>query len=151
MRINWLAVIISAIIVVLLRRVWYAHFGGAEWGALPGQIIGDVRGDPTLAGKELVNGLVLSLALAWVLDAARSRSLPGGIGVGLAAAIGFGLTSISAGLIHGEPVQNFLIDGGYLLVAYAVAGAILGATAPRRSSREKFNWGGGGSQATAEH
>ena len=142
MRINWLAVIISAIIVVLLRRVWYAHFGGADWGALGGQVLGDVQNDPMLAGKELLNALILNLALAWVLDASRSRSLAGGIGAGLAAAIGFGLTSISSGLIHGEPLQSFLVDGGYLVVAYAIAGAILGATAPRRSSRERFNWGG---------
>ncbi len=149
MRINWLAVIISAIIIVLLRRAWYAHFGGADWGALPGQIIGDVRGDPLLAGKELINALIASAALAWVIDATRSRSLPGGLFAGLAAAIGFGLTSISAGLIHGEPVHGFLIDGGYLIVAYVLAGAILGAMAPRRSSRNSFNWTG--SEASAEH
>jgi hypothetical protein len=149
MRINWLAVIVSAIIVVLLRRVWYAHFGGADWGALPAQVINDISSDPVLAGKELVNALILNLALAWVLDAARSRSLAGGVGAGLAVAIGFGLTSISSGLIHGEPTQSFLIDGGYLLVAYIVAGAILGSMAPRRTSRERFNWGG--SEASAEH
>jgi hypothetical protein len=89
-----------------------------------------------------VNALVLSLALAWVLDASRSNSIGGGIGAGLAVAIGFGLTSISAGLMHGEDPQGFLIDGGYLVLAYLVAGAILGAMAPKRSSRAKFNWSG---------
>jgi hypothetical protein len=149
MKINWLAVIISAIVVVLLRHLWYAYFGGADWAALAPQAFNDISGDPTLAGKELVNGLVLSLALAWVLDATRSKSLAGGIGGGLAVAIGFGLTSISADLLHGGPVRSFLTDGGYLVAAYLLAGAILGATAPKRSSRSSsFNWSG---EASAEH
>lgn len=149
MKINWLAVLITAIIVVLLRHLWYAHFAGADWGALAPQAFSEISGDPTLAGKELVNGLILSLALAWVMDASRSRSLAGGVGAGLAVAIGFGLTSISAGLLHGEPLQGFLIDGGYLLAAYLIAGAILGAMAPKRSSRSGFNWSG--SETPAQH
>jgi hypothetical protein len=108
MRINWLAVIISAIIIVLVRHLWYAHFGGADWGALPMQAVNEIRGDTTLALKELANALILSLALAWVLDAVRSRSLPGGLFAGIALAVGFGLTSISSGLMHGEPAQGFL-------------------------------------------
>ena len=148
MHINWLAVIISAIIVVLLRHLWYAHFGGADWGQLPMQAINELRGDPTLAGKELVNALILCAMLGWVIDAARSRSLPGGLGTGLAAAIGFGLTSISSGYLHGGPLQSLLIDGGFLLAAYAVAGAIIGAMAPKSSNRAKFNWS---SDTPAEH
>jgi hypothetical protein len=149
MRINWLAVLISAVIIVLLRHLWYAHFGGADWGALPTRVVDDIRGDTALAGKELVNALVLSLVLAWVVDAMRNRSLFEGLATGLAAAVGFGLTSISPGLIHGEPVESFLIDGGYLVAAYLIAGAILGAMAPKRSSRSKFNWSS--SEAPAEH
>jgi hypothetical protein len=149
MRINWLAVLISAIIVVLLRHLWYAHFGGADWAALPTRVVDDIRGDTTLAGKELVNALVLCLTLGWVVDAMRNRSMFEGLATGIAVAVGFGLTSISSGLIHGEPVESFLIDGGFLVAAYLIAGAIIGAMAPKRSTRSKFNWSG--SEAPAEH
>jgi hypothetical protein len=149
MRINWFGVIISAIIVVLLRHAWYAHFGGADWGALAGQVFGDIRDDPTLAGKELLNALVLATALGWVLDASRSASLGGGIGAGLAAGLGFGVTSISSGYIHGAPLKSFLIDGGFLVVAFVIAGAIIGAMAPKRSSRTKFEWSS--PESAAEH
>jgi hypothetical protein len=148
MGINWLGVIISAIIAVLVRHVWYAYFGGADLGALSGQVIREIQGDPTLAGKELLNAFVLCAALGWVIDATRSRSLAGGLGAGLAAAIGFGVTSISAGFLHGAPLHGLLVDGGYLVLAYALAGVIIGAMAPKRSSRAKFDWG---SQASAEH
>jgi len=150
MRINWLGVIISAIIIMLLRRAWYAHFGGADWGTLPGMLVRDIQSDTTLAGKELLNALVLSAALGWLIDGMRNRSLPAGLFTGLAAAIGFGVTSISSGYIHGGPLKSLLIDGGCLLASYVLAGAILGATAPRRSSRAKFDWSASESSA-AEH
>lgn len=149
MRINWLSVLISAVLIVVLRHAWYAHFGGADWGALTSQVINELRGDATLAGKELVNALVLVVALGWLIDATRSGNFAGGLGVGLAAGIGFALTSISSGYLHGGPLMSFLIDGGYLLVAYVLTGVILGATAPRRRSSAKFNWSGG--EASAGH
>jgi len=148
MRINWLGVIISALLIVLLRHAWYAHFGGAAWGALPMQVVDEIRGDTTLAGKELLNALVLAVGLGWLTDATKSGNLAGGFGVGLAAAIAFGVTSISSGYIHGAPLHSFLIDAGYLLAAFVLAGTIIGAMAPRRRSA-KFNWTS--SETSAEH
>jgi hypothetical protein len=147
MRINWLGVIIAAILVVLLRHAWYAHFGGAEPVRIVGQVVDELRGDTTLALKELVNALVLCAALGWVIDASRAGSFGGGLGVGLAAGIGFAATSVSAGYIHGGPLKSFLIDAGYLVAAYAIAGILIGALAPKRSSRNKFQWG----SEAAEH
>jgi hypothetical protein len=148
MRINWLGVIISALLIVLIRHGWYAHFGGADWARLAPQVIDEIKGDLTLAGKELVNALVVAVALGWLIDATRSGNIAGGFGVGLAAGIGFAVTSISSGYIHGAPLMSFLIDGGYLLLAFVLAGAIIGAMAPRRRSNSKFNWS---AEPAAEH
>jgi hypothetical protein len=68
--------------------------------------------------------------------------------VGLAAGVLFGLTSVAEGYIHGAPLKDFLIDGGYALLAYAVGGLIIGLLSPKRSTRAKFNWGG---EPAAEH
>jgi hypothetical protein len=143
MRINWLGVLISVVLAVVLRHAWYAHFGGTEWGGLASQVINEIRGDTTLAGKELLNALVMVLALGWLIDATRSGNIGGGLGVGLAAGIGFAVTSVSSGYLHGGPLMTLLIDGGYLLAAYVLTGLILGAMAPRRRSQAKFNWSSG--------
>ncbi len=147
MRINWLGIIISAIIIVALRYLWYAHFSGADWGQLVAKTIAAIQGSPKAAGLELVDALVLSLGIAWVIGLS-GRAAAAGLGVGLAAGILFGLTSVAEGYIHGAPLKDFLIDGGYVLLAYTIGGLVIGALAPKRSSRAKFNWGG---EPVAEH
>jgi hypothetical protein len=147
MRINWLGIIISAIVIVALRYLWYAHFGGADWGQLVSKAVGGVQASPKAAGLELVDALLLSLGIAWIAGLS-GRAAAAGLGVGLAAGILFGLTSVAEGYIHGAPLKDFLVDGGYVLLAYTLGGLIIGALAPRRSSRAKFNWGG---ETAAEH
>ncbi len=139
MRINWLGIILSAIVIVALRYLWYAHFGGADWGHLVNKAIAGIQGSQKAAGLELVDALLLSLGLAWVIGLS-GRSAAAGVGVGLAAGILFGLTAVAEGYIHGGPLQTLLIDGGYVLLAYGLGGLIIGLLAPRRTSRAKFNW-----------
>ncbi len=147
MRINWLGIIISAILMVALRYLWYAHFAGADWGQLVNKAMGAVQTSQKSAGLELVNALVLSLGIAWIVGLS-GRSPATGLGVGLGAGILFGLTAVAEGYIHGAPLKDFMVDGGYALLAYTVGGLAIGALAPKRSSRSKFNWGG---EAAAEH
>ncbi len=147
MRINWLGIIISAIVIVALRYLWYAHFGGADWGHLVTKAIAGIQGSPKTAGMELVDALVLSLGLGWIVGLSGS-SAPAGLGVGLGAGVLFGLTQVAEGYIHGAPMKDVMIDGGYVLAAYGLGGLIIGALSTKRSSRSKFNWGG---EAAAEH
>jgi hypothetical protein len=139
MRINWLGVLVSAVVIVALRYLWYAHFGGADWGHLVGNAVSQIQGAQKVAGMQLINAVLLSLGLAWLVGLS-GRSLPAGIGAGVAAGVLFGLTSASDGYIHGAPLKSFMIDGGYVLAAYALGGLILGAMGSRRTSKSKFNW-----------
>ena len=149
MRINWLGIIISAIVIVALRYLWYAHFGGTDWGHLVSKAVSGIQGSPKGAGLEFVDALLLSLGIAWVTGLS-GRSAAGGLGVGLAAGVLFGLTSAAEPYIHGAAsLSDLLRDGGYAVVAYTLGGLIIGALAPRRVSRAKFNWNGG--EAAAEH
>ena len=133
MRINWLGIIISAILMVALRYLWYAHFAGAGWGDLVNQAIAGVNASQKSAGLELVNALVLSLGIGWVAGLS-GRSPATGLGVGLATGILFGVTAVAEGYIHGAPLKDFMVDGGYALAAYTLAGLVIGALAPKRSS-----------------
>jgi hypothetical protein len=134
MRINWLGVLIAAIVITLIRYLWNAHFGGADWGHFVGKAIGDIRASLPIAGKELVRSLVISAVLGWVIGLMRDRALMTGILAGVVTCIGFAITTIADGFIHGEPLKTLMVDGGFLLVAYLVAGAILGAMAPTKLS-----------------
>ncbi len=147
MRINWLGIIISAILMVALRYLWYAHFAGAGWGQLVNQAVAGIQASQKSAGLELVNALVLSLGIGWIVGLS-GRSAATGLGVGLGAGILFGLTSVAEGYIHGAPLKDFMVDGGYALAAYTLGGLVIGAFAPKRNGRSKFNWGG---EAAAEH
>lgn len=147
MRINWLGVITSAIVIVALRYFWYAHFSGADWGNLAGRAVAGFQASPKAAGLELLNALVLALGIAWVVGLS-GRAASTGLGVGLAAGFLFGVTSAAEGYIHGAPLKDFLVDGGYVLLAYGLAGLLIGLLAPRPRVRTKFNWGG---EPAAEH
>jgi hypothetical protein len=146
MRINWLGVLISAVVIVALRYLWNAHFAGADWSHLVGNAIGQAQSSPNVAGLELVNAVVLSLGLAWLVGL-NGRSLPVGLGAGLAAGVMFGLTSASEGVIHGAPLKSLINDGGVVVLAYTLGGAIIGALAPQPARKAKFDWG---SEAAAE-
>ncbi len=139
MRINWLGIIISAVVIVALRYLWSAHFGGADWGHTAPKAIAALQGDPKAAGLELVAALLVSLGLAWVIGM-TGRSAGTGLGVGLAAGVLFGLTAAAEPYIHGGPLKELLINGGEVLAVYGLGGLIIGALAPRRSTRAKFNW-----------
>ncbi len=136
MRINWLGVLISAIVIVVLRYLWYAYFGGADWAHLATKAIAAVQADQKAAGLSLANALVLSAGLGWLVGRERDRSLPTGIAAGLIAGVALGATSVTTGYIHaGATLKSLLVDGGYLVAAYVLGGAILGAMAPKKSSR----------------
>ncbi len=135
MRINWLGVLISAIVVFLLRYLWVAHFGGADWGHFVGKAISDIQANKKAAGLELVNALVLSAVLGWVIGRLRDRSLISGIGAGIVTAVGFAATTISPEYIFtGATLKTFLTDSAFYVLAYAIGGAILGAMAPKKST-----------------
>ncbi len=135
MRINWLGVLISAIVILLLRYLWNAHFGGADWGHFVGKAISAITANQKAAGLTLVNSLVVSAALGWVIGRLRDRSLVSGILAGVAAAVGFAATTVAPEYISGGAVlKTFLTDAGFYVLAYAIGGAILGAMSPKSSS-----------------
>lgn len=150
MRINWLGVIIAAILIAALRYLWSAHFGGADWMHMTGKAIHDIQANQKQAGMELGSALVLAIVLGWVIGLTRDRSIVTGIGIGIVTAVGFAGTTVAPEYIFGgAALKTFLIDAGYYLAAYVVAGAVLGAMAPKRSLRSSYRLNA--SEPAAEH
>ncbi len=131
MRINWIGVIIATLVITILRYLWIAHLGGADWAHVVQKAIAGVQANHMAALMVLANALVLSIGLGWLVGRFRDRSLQTGLGVGIAAAIFFAATTAAAGYVSGGVVQGpalhtFLMDAAFYLVAYAIGGALIG-------------------------
>ena len=132
MRISWPGVFISTVVVVALRYLWYAHFAGVDWDHLAAKAVDALIANRNLAPQEALDALLVSAALGWLIGQLREQSILAGIAAGIIACAGFALTTLYGVRLHAPVRGDLLIDAGYLFAAYAVSGAILGATAPRR-------------------
>ena len=126
--INWLAVIAAAISTFVIGGLWYSPaLFGKRW-----QVAANVSDEAMKASKPaVIFGLafVLSLLMAANLAffVAGVPDLGAVIGYSVAAGLGwaaFGLSVIA--LFERRPLAYHLINGGYLTVAFAVMGRILG-------------------------
>jgi hypothetical protein len=136
MRINWVGVVIATLIVAILRCLWVAHLGGADWSHLLQKAISGVRDNDMAALMTLANSLVVSIGLGWLVGRMRDRSLQTGLAVGVGAAVFFAVTTAAAGyaaggVVAGPALHAFLMDSAFYLVAYAIGGATIGAIAAK--------------------
>jgi hypothetical protein len=129
MAINWLAVLAAAISMFVIGGLWYSPMlFGKQWQAAAGLTDEQVKsGNRALIfGLAFVFSLLMAANLAFFL-AAPEITLATAIGYSVAAGLGwaaFGLAVIA--LFERRPLAYFLINGGYLTVAFAVMGLILG-------------------------
>lgn len=126
-QVNWLAVIVSAIVMFGLGAVWYSPMLFArQWAKAAGVNMETV----SRQGVALVMGgaFVLTLLMAANL-AVFTAPLPLWPTVGAAVAAGLGWASFSVwilSLFEQRPFAYVLINGGYLTVGFALMGLILG-------------------------
>lgn len=133
MRINWLGVVIATVVITILQYLWNAHLGGADWALVVQKAIATVQANHMAALMILGNSLIVSIGLGWLVGRLRDRSLPNGLGVGIGAAVFFAATTAAAGYVSGGVVQGpalhaFLMQAAFYVVAYALGGAVIGAT-----------------------
>jgi len=125
--VNWIGVIIAAIVGWLIGYVWYDMAFGATWLAEMKMTEEQAQAAgmaPMFLG--LANGLVTCIGLGLVVPRLEN-SLMGGLKTGLLAGIFFaGTTSAMNYIYGGHSMTLTLINVGYILVMYAVAGAIIG-------------------------
>jgi hypothetical protein len=134
--VNWLAVLVAAIVIFLLGGLWYSPVLFAKrWIALQNKTEEQMRAEaaganmPLMYASAFVTGLIIAWAMAMVfahiandvpMNAAHGALFGGLLWLGFAAT-----TSYATALFSGKPRQLWLIDSAYNLVSFVLAGIIL--------------------------
>ena len=126
---NWVAIIVAAIIPMVLGALWYSPILFADrWMQAVGRTreeLGDAKLGYLLSA---VGALLSSYVLARIIKWAEVDDLWNGILVGLLAWVGFVATVLAVTtFFSGRPRVLWLINSGYQLVALVLMGALLGA------------------------
>lgn len=123
---NWLAVIVAALSTFLIGGIWYRVFEKA-WLSSNKVTIDDLKGRnmAVIFGLAFVFSLLMSLNLALFIGA---EDIVFGTIAGFFTGFGFVFFAIGIiSLFENRPFLYVLINGGYMIVAFTVMGAIIGA------------------------
>jgi hypothetical protein len=127
--VNWLAVIAAAVSMFVIGGLWYSPILFArQWQRAAGLSDEQVKSGNTalIFGLAFVFSLLMAANLAIFL-AAPAITLATAIGYAVAAGLGWAALGLGVvALFERRPLSYFLINGGYLTVAFAVMGLILG-------------------------
>jgi uncharacterized protein YneF (UPF0154 family) len=135
--INYLAVLVAAIVIFVLGGLWYSPMVfSKQWMALQNRTEEQIRAQVAAANMPLMylaafacaflQALVMSAVIGHIaggnpIGAAHGAILGAVLWLGFAAS-----TSYATALFSGKPKQLWLIDTMYNLVSFMLAGIILG-------------------------
>jgi len=123
---NHLAVWVAAVVYFLFGYLWYDLLFKASWNAL----MGGSMTAPT--APLLIESFVLGLVLAYAAGMALSRrpeDLTASQGVSFALFMGialFATQTLNMALYSHESLTLWLINTGYVVIGFAIIGAIVG-------------------------
>jgi len=134
--VNWLAILVAAIVIFMLGGLWYSPVLFAKrWIALQNKTEEQMRAEaaaanmPLMYASAFITGLIIAAAMALVfahiandmpMNAAHGALLGAILWLGFAAT-----TSYATALFSGKPRQLWFIDTAYNLVSFVLAGIIL--------------------------
>lgn len=124
--VNWLAVIAAALSMFVIGGLWYGPLFARPWQRAAGVSDEQLKAGnmPLIFGVALVLSLIMAANLAFFVN-----GLPLGTTVIYAVAAGLGWAALglsTVALFERRPLSYHLINGGYLTIAFAVMGLILG-------------------------
>jgi hypothetical protein len=127
---NYLAVLVSGIVIFILGGVWYSPLLFARpWVALMGKTEEELKATasgPASYVVVFICGLLSAFALAVIIDRFQPVTVLTGVLVAVLCWAGFaGATSFGSALFSGQPRGLWLINSAYNLVAFIAAGVIL--------------------------
>ena len=125
-QVNWLAVIAAALSMFVIGGVWYGPLFARPWQQAAGLSDEQLKAGnmPLIFGLAFVLSLIMAANLAFFVN-----GLPLGTTVLYAVAAGLGWAALglsTVALFERRPLSYHLINGGYLTIAFAVMGLILG-------------------------
>jgi hypothetical protein len=127
MHVNFVAVLISAVIMWLFGGLWYGVLFKKSWRKLVGYAEGE-KPKNMIFGMitSFIACLVLSFVMAHIAAWAGSRMFTAGARLGVICWLGFMAPPLFAQHIYeGRRVNLFAINAGYWLLAMAIAGGIM--------------------------
>jgi uncharacterized protein DUF1761 len=127
--VNWLAVIVAAVVNMVLGFAWYSRqVFGTRWAKLAGVNIEQMTGGPTpMYAITVVAALIAAYVTALFVQGLGAGTLVEGALVGALAWVGFIVpATVVDYLFVGRPRDLWVLNNGYQLVAFVLMGAILG-------------------------
>jgi len=129
-QLNYWAVLVSGVVIFVLGGLWYSPaLFAKKWVALIGKTEEELKasaGGPLPYVIVFVCGLLTAFALAVVVNHFANLDALRGALIGALCWVGFaGATSYGNAVFSGKPKALWLIDSGYNLVAFVIAGIIL--------------------------
>jgi magnesium-transporting ATPase (P-type) len=129
-RINYLAVIVAAILYFLLGGLWFGFLFSNQWVALEGFKEADLKNiNPTIPYiVSMIANLVIAFILALVCATQKADSAVKGAQTGILMGIGFvATTALSTYMFEGRSFHLYLINEGYPVVGLGLMGGVIGA------------------------
>jgi Protein of unknown function (DUF1761) len=125
---NWLAVIVAALVPMALGALWYSPLLFARpWMRATGRTESEMRGASLGYALSAVAALVTSYALARIVRWAEVDDLLNGAAVGALVWLGFVATVLAVTIyFEGRRRSLWAISAGYQLLALVLMGAIHG-------------------------
>lgn len=133
--INWLAVIVTAIAIFALGGLWYSALFQKKWMALQGRTEEQMRAEAANANMPMMylQAFITAFIQAYVMALVLGHFNPviemtwfHGAMFGFLFWLGFaGATTYAMAIFSAKPKQLWLIDSGYNLVSFVIAGIIL--------------------------
>lgn len=129
--VNWIAVVVAVVLLEALGYLWYGPLFGQSWRAALGQPQ-DPKSMEVAMGLGAVVTVIVVLGLSWLIRRLGATSLTAALAAALAAWFFFDFTTMAVDYLYvGHNGEFVLINMGYQLAAYLVAGATLGLMKPR--------------------
>jgi hypothetical protein len=125
--VNWLAVVVAALIPMALGALWYSpRLFARPWLAATGRTVEDVSGAGLGYALSAVGALLGATVLSYVVDWAEADELIDGALLGGTIWLGFIATTLAVNTYFGGRPRNlWLIDNGYQVISYVLMGALL--------------------------
>jgi hypothetical protein len=127
--VNWLAVIAAALSMFVIGGIWYGPLFAKPWQKAAGLSDEQLKNAnmPLIFGLAFLFSLLMAANLAFLVTATPPLPLSAIVGYAIAAGLGFAALGLGVvALFERRPPAYFLINGGYLTIAFAVMGLILG-------------------------
>ena len=124
--INWIAVLVSVVVLEIVGFLWYAVIFQQVWMAALGAPQ-DPKPMAVAQGLGMLNTLIVVVGIDWLLGRLKVSGLAATVTATLTAWLFFDFTTMAIEYLYvGHTGTLVIINMGYQLVAYALAGAIFG-------------------------